>query len=121
MQIKRTGKKVFGAKLTAAEQKAMMIEIRKQLAYYGRKHERETDAIVLWVLHSEFGFGAKRLRRFYDTFAPCVNELADRYELDDDDRPWICTYKLKEYGIDLEQWEKERGIKIENVFDQSDA
>lgn len=24
------------------------------------------------------------------------------------DKIWICTYKLKEYGIDIEEWNKER-------------
>ncbi len=121
MIIKKSNGKIFGAELTDAEQKAMLIEIRKQLASYGKKHERETDAIILWVLHTEFGFGPERLRRFYDAFAPCVNELIKRYELDDDDQAWICTYKLKEYGIDLEQWGKERGQGIEKVFDRANT
>ena len=55
----------------------------------------------------------------------CPNELAEalrkgdhfwdlvslicRYEMEQGDDVWLCTYKLKEIGCDLEKWEKERG------------
>lgn len=83
-------------------------EIRNQLAEYDRKNELEIDAMVLWVLHEEFGFGLKRLRQFYDAFSSTMDELIDRYVMDDSDQPWLCTYKLKEIGIDLEEWRKEK-------------
>lgn len=28
--------------------------------------------------------------------------------MDNSDQPWLCTYKLKEIGIDLEEWRKEK-------------
>lgn len=108
MHIKRSGGKIFGAVLTAAEQKAMRIEIHKALVEYDRRNLLEMDALVLWVLHEHFGFGKKRLKEFYDCFVPEVMGLIKRYELDDTDHIWICTRKLKEYGIDLEEWKKER-------------
>lgn len=87
--------------------KALRMEIQRELADYNRKNLNELDAIVLWHLHEEFGFGKKRLKRFYTTFLPKLNELARRYELEDSDRVWLCTYRLKEYGIDIEEWNKE--------------
>lgn len=54
---------MFGASLTAAEKKAMDLEIQRELAEYDRKHLAEMDALILWVLHEQFGFGAKRLAR----------------------------------------------------------
>lgn len=33
--------------------------------------------------------------------------LLKRYEMDDSDTVWLCTHKLKEYGLDIEQWNKE--------------
>ena len=66
MHIKKAGGKVYGAILTAAEKKAMDIEIQKELAEYDRKHIAEIDATILWVLHEQFGFGAQRLRTYYD-------------------------------------------------------
>ena len=83
-------------------------EIRNQLAEYDRKNELEIDAMVLWVLHEEFGFGPKRWRQFYDAFSSAMDMLVKRYVMDDSDQPWLCTYKLKEIGIDLEEWRKEK-------------
>ena len=109
MQIKKAGGKVYGANLTSAEKKAMDMEIQRQLADYDRKHILEIDALILWQLHEQLGFGPTRLKRFFDQFAPALDALIKRYELDDEDQIWLCTHMLKkQYGIDLEQWEKER-------------
>lgn len=55
MQVKKAGGKVYGAVLTAAEKKAMDMEIQRELAEYDRKHIAEIDATILWVLHEQFG------------------------------------------------------------------
>ncbi len=107
MRIKKTNGRIFGASLTAAEKKAMDLEIQKELAEYDRKHVLEIDAMILWVLREQFGFGPKRLRQFYDRFNPSLEALIKRYELEDDDQVWLCTQKLKDAGIDIEQWYKE--------------
>jgi hypothetical protein len=107
----KSGKMIFGAKLTAAEKKAMEKEILRQLAEDNRKNVIEVDAMILWQLHEVFGFGPKRLKKFFDAFVPGIEEVADNYEMQDtDDKIWLFTHKLKEYGIDLEQWHKERGF-----------
>lgn len=108
MQIKKSGGKIFGASLTSAEKKAMDMEIQRQLAEYDREHALEIDAVILWELRKQFGFGPKRLRRFYDNFTSALDALLKRYELEDSDQVWLCTHQLKEAGIDLEQWERER-------------
>lgn len=109
MKVKKAGGRVFGAAMSAAEKKAMDMEIQRQLAEYDRKHIREIDALVLWELHEQFGFGVKRLKKFYENFSRSVEALVSRYEMDQGDDVWLCTYKLKEIGCDLEEWEKERG------------
>ena len=63
MQVKKAGGKVYGAVLTAAEKKAMDLEIQRELAEYDRKHIAEIDATILWVLHEQFGL--RRLPRPY--------------------------------------------------------
>ena len=55
--------------MSAAEKKAMDMEIQRQLAEYDRKHIREIDALVLWELREQLGFGNKRLKKFYDNFS----------------------------------------------------
>lgn len=108
MQVKKASGKVYGADLTSAEKKAMDLEIQRQLAEYDAKHILEIDAIILWQLHKQLGFGLKRLKRFFDTFNPAIDALIKRYELEDGDQVWLCTHQLKEYGIDLEKWEREQ-------------
>lgn len=107
MYLKKAGGKVYGAVLTAAEKKAMDMEIQRELAEYDRKHLAEIDATILWVLHEQFGFGAKRLRTFYDAYRAHINELIGRYELENSDDIWLCTQMLKKVGVNIEDWHKE--------------
>lgn len=106
MRVKKASGRIFGADLTAAERKAMNLEIQRQIAEYDLKHELEIEALILWTLHDQFGFGPKRLRRFYDGFNPALKALVGRYELENTDDIWLCTHKLKEIGVDLEDWGK---------------
>lgn len=108
MYIKKAGRKIVGASLTAAEKKAMDLEIQRQLAEYDRKNELEIKALVLWELHEQLGFGEKRLRQFYGKFTPSLNALVKRYEMDNSDDIWLCTEQLKEIGVDIEEWDKEK-------------
>lgn len=111
MEFKKSKNKLFGVKLTKAEQRVLDEEIRKQAAEFDRKHGQEIVAMVLWELHDIFGFGEKRLRRFYDQFSPHLDELIERYELDSSDDAWICKKKLKdELQIDLDIWDAESGV-----------
>lgn len=107
MNVKTAFGKIFGARLNAAEQKAMDIEIKKQLAEWTKKHENEIEAMVLWQLHEEFGFGHERLKRFHDKFSENMDNLVERYMIDDDDQAWLCTHKLNNYGINIEKWNDE--------------
>ena len=103
MRIKKSGGKIFGAELTAAEKKAMDVEIRRELDEYNRQNINEIDAMILWHLHEEFGFGKKRLIRFYETFSKRMKDLSDYYVFEMDRMPWLYSQKLKEYGIDISE------------------
>lgn len=65
------------------------------------------EAIILWQLHEQYGFGKKRLLQFLDETTPLINGILDRYAYEkDDDAIWVCKHKLKtELGIDLEDYE----------------
>lgn len=108
MYVKKAGGKVFGATFTAAEQKALNLEIARELADFNRKNILEVDAIVLWMLHKHLGLGPKRLKEFYDDFRNEYDALIKRYEMEPKDLIWTMTQDLKEYGVDLEKWEEER-------------
>lgn len=107
MTFKKAGSKIYGVDFNKKEQEAINAEIQLQCADYDRKNVLEIDAIILWLLHENFGFGMKRLRRFFDLFATEIAALCNRYEMEKKDSVWLCTYKLKEYGLDIEQWNKE--------------
>ena len=96
---------MFGAVFTKAEEKAIKLELQRQLVEYERKHLLELEAIFLWRLHEKLGFGAKRLYEFYKDLSKDYEDLLRRYEMDTEDGPWLCTQKLKEIGVDLEHWE----------------
>ena len=49
----------------------------------------------------------KRLRKFYEENLKMHNEMREYYEFNTDDTFWLCRHKLKEYGIDIEEWYKE--------------
>lgn len=104
MYVKKAGGKVYGADLTAAERKAMNMEIERQLAEYTRKYEVELNAMILYVLHEQLGFGEQRLRRFFDRFSVEIDALVNRYEMSDADAEWLCTRKLLDMGIDVAKW-----------------
>ena len=111
MEVLKHGKSIYGANLNSAERRALDIEVRRQIAEYDRKNSMEIDAIFLWQLHEQCGFGPQRLRKFFDGFRPAINALMDRYELSGtDDEIWLQTQQLKDIGVDLEQWYKESGL-----------
>ena len=107
MRVKKSGKYIYGADLSAAEKKAMDIEIRRQLSEYTKKHEQELAAVVLWELHAQLGFGNDRLKKFYDNFIPALDDLIKRYEMEDGDEAWLCTQKLKAYGFDISKMDED--------------
>ena len=74
-----------------------------------RDNEDELDAMALYILHEEFGFGEKRLKRFYERFSLGLKELGERYQMNEyEDRLWLCKKKLKEIGIDISEWRGEK-------------
>lgn len=107
MQIKKAGGKIFGATLTANEQKALNMEVEKYLVEAGRRDAKKIDATILWVMHEQLGLGPKRLRRFFNDFRPTLDKLLEQYHMENSDQGWLCVHKLKEIGVDIEQWHKE--------------
>lgn len=111
MQLKKAGGKVYGANFTAAEKKAMRLEIQRELIEFNKKNEREILALLLLRLHELFGFGEKRLAQVYKGLSQPFEDLCGRYEMEtEDERVWFYTYQLKELGVDLEALDKEMGL-----------
>lgn len=69
------------------------------------KVTRNVEAIILWQLHEQFGFGKKRLEEFLSFTSPMIKSMLDYYDFTTDaDAIWTCEHKLKTVlGIDLSQ------------------
>lgn len=108
MTVLKAGGTIFGAKLTSAERKALNIEIDKAMAETDRKNVDEIDAMILWQLHQQLGWGYVRLKKFYDAFNAEYQALLDRYEMHEEgDGLFLVAHKLKEEcGIDISEWNK---------------
>lgn len=108
MRIKKHKGKVFGAELTAAEKKAIDIEIDRQIAEKDAQYAVDIDAMVLYTLMAHYGWKKKRLKRFWDAFIVEHKELRERYQMNEPgDNEWLAHQKLKAIGVDVHQWYKE--------------
>ena len=75
------------------------------------------DATLLWTLHSDYGFGVRRLRQFWERlirnrvlFRAFYRGDADTYELrntGENAEDIALVSALRDIGVDLEAWEAE--------------
>lgn len=114
MFFKKNKGKIFGVDFSNNERRAMEKEFAKEFAEFDKKHADEIDALVLWVLHEEFGFGPGRMRRFYHAFMPAMQQLLKRYEMEEGEQVWLCTHMvenyLQSYGMSFDDIKKEAGV-----------
>ena len=94
-------KSLMRRKLTVSEQRQVSDAIDEQLAENVRRMSGDVAAAVLWALRQEYGFGKKRLCRFYAAFRPLLRELAERYEMHDGVE-YVCRVKLREIGVEVD-------------------
>ena len=100
--------KVYGASFTAAETKAMNIEINRQLVERDKQYQEDIDAMVLYALMVHKGWKKKRLRKFWDDFIKTHKELREYYQMDaPGENEWLAHRMLKEIGVDVHQWYEE--------------
>lgn len=91
---------------TANLNNAIESAIKAQIAIYEREHALDVDAMILYALHTHLGFGKDRLRKFFDAFINDHKALIAHYEMPDDGA-YLSRVKLKEIGVDVEEWNKE--------------
>ena len=54
------------------------------------------------------GYGKKRLHRFFLDFNKLHKDMREYYQMDSaEENGWLARLKLEEYGINVEEWEKE--------------
>lgn len=97
-------------KPTCSQSRAMKKEINRQVLEVNAKYADDIDAAILFTLHITAGYGKKRLRRFYDNFNKVLDELEKYYEMPNDSG-WLAAHKLKEIGVDVAAWNREKDRK----------
>ena len=95
----------FVPRLSNKERKEIEREIRRQTAKNVKNLSLNLQAIVLWNIHEQLGFGKKRLLEFQKTFLPLIKELQEFYMAEDaEETEFILLYKLKnEVGVDVRE------------------
>lgn len=83
--------------------KSVKNDIAKQFYLLLDKYNYEASVQVIHILHFEFGFGEKRLKRFAELLNQMQQEQKERYELENEDTPWICEEQLRQNGIDFKK------------------
>ena len=92
---------IKNAALNGVGKQAMIQEIRQQCLAADREITLDMDTIYLWTLHNKYGWGLKRLKRFYMEVFEEHLKMRERYEMDD---VYPQRQRLKEKGIDIESW-----------------
>ena len=91
----------------AAQRKALRAECVKEFDKLLADYNRQVALQVLYILRFDFGFGQQRLKQFSDKLAEMQITTIDRYEATDGDVPDICEIKLRDSGINVEEFLKE--------------
>ena len=91
-------------KMTNREMQALDGQIREQISVHIGLLKGNIEAIVLWQLHEQFGFGAKRLEAFLEGFQPALQELKAFYDVDGQEETELaCLHNLKSIGVDTDK------------------
>lgn len=93
---------------TKEEKKARDAEIRKACLEICEKFELDYDTMAIYILHSFYGFGEKRIREYHRTLIKEREELKRFYSADvgqdeADIHFFAMRQKLKQKGIDVEK------------------
>ena len=59
--FKKSGGKIFAVQFNKAEERALDQEIKKQIVENDRAFDMDKESSILWMLHTQFGFGPKRV------------------------------------------------------------
>ena len=90
-------------KLTAKMRKAVDEEAQSAIDRLMPQVVKNVEAVILWQLHVQCGFGKKRLMKFFAETSGLIENMLSEYSYDtDEDAIWLCKRGLREIGIDLD-------------------
>ena len=111
--FKKSGGRIFGVQFNKAEEKALNHAINEQIVANDRAFDMDKESSILLMLHTQFGFGPKRLKLAWKLFYTETLKLREYYLMDQEDDGWLARQKLKDIGCDIEEWYREEGGKTD--------
>lgn len=83
---------------------AMKKEIKRQIREQEENYFDGLMAVMLWSMHINRGYGAKRLEEVYGEVWETYNKMREFFETND---TFPAEYKLREIGVDMEKLKNE--------------
>lgn len=90
---------------------AMKKEIKRQILEQEENYFDGLMATMLWSMHINRGYGAKRLEEVYDEVWETYDKMRKFFETND---TFPAEYKLKEIGVDMEKLRNKFKRRIQN-------
>lgn len=90
---------------------AMKKEIKRQILEQEENYFDGLMATMLWSMHINRGYGAKRLEEVYDEVWETYDKMREFFETND---TFPAEYKLKEIGVDMEKLRNKLKRRIKN-------
>lgn len=100
-------KALVNYKMSKVEKETLQREINRQILDHEVDCQNNIDAMVLYTLAQEFGFGKVRLRRFYDSLVKGHNNIKDYYQFNNREVCELYKSRLKKIGVDIVKWNEE--------------
>ena len=89
-------------KPTAAQRKTLRQECVKEFETLLGTFNRDVMIQLIYLFHFKYGYGQKRLENLTNDLKEALQSIHVRYELSENDTPWICEKKLKDNGINVD-------------------
>ena len=89
--FKKSGGKIFAVQFNKAEEKALNQAINEQIVANDRDFDMDKESSILWMLHTQFGFGPKRLKLAWKLFYAETLKLREYYLMDQEDDGWLAV------------------------------
>ena len=90
--------------MTPTMREAMMHEIYQQCLDADARLSLDLDTVVIWTLYQCYGWRDKRLHDFYLAMAAEHRRMREYYETD---TPYPMARKLKDKGLNIQNWQEE--------------
>ena len=96
--------RLYSNQPNAAQRKALHKQCQKEFFNLLENYNKQVAAQIMCILHFDFGFGKKRLFDFFKKLKRMQADYMERYELIDEEVPDVCEIKLRNAGINLEEF-----------------